>query len=202
MTRPRSFARRTVVATALLCAPLLVPAQGGPGMPGQPGNRLVNLVISGGMTVPTGEFKTLHDNGFHIDGSLIFNIPGLPVAFRPELSLTSFRFKQSVLPSPDPSEVNKTQAISGLGNIEVPLSGGFYVLGGIGAMNLQTKLAQDTTSNPSATNLFIDAGVGVRFAIRRVSGFFEARVGTASYEKGKFGYSKAQFVPLTFGLVF
>jgi hypothetical protein len=33
-------------------------------------------------------------------------------------------------------------------------------------------------------------------------GFLEARMGAASYDAGKFGFSKAQFIPVTFGLVF
>jgi hypothetical protein len=35
-----------------------------------------------------------------------------------------------------------------------------------------------------------------------VRAFIEARLGAASYDEGKVGFSKAQFIPVTFGLVF
>ena len=35
-----------------------------------------------------------------------------------------------------------------------------------------------------------------------IQGFVEARAGTASFDKQKIGYSRTQFVPMTFGFVF
>jgi hypothetical protein len=173
---------------------------------GAGGQRPIRLVVSGGLTVPAGDLKDLHDSGFHYDGSVIFNIPGLPFALRPELSLTTLKFKsnlrQTSVPGGIPSAPEgDTQLLAGIGNIEVPLAGGLYVIGGVGAMNLKTTLA-GASSDSSQTNLLISAGAGFRFRLSRIDGFVEGRLGTASYERGKFGYSKAQFIPVTFGLVF
>jgi hypothetical protein len=54
----------------------------------------------------------------------------------------------------------------------------------------------------SSSKFTFDAGAGFRFALGGARGFVEARVGAASYDQGKFGFSKAQFIPITFGLVF
>lgn len=167
--------------------------------------KLVQVVVSGGLTVPSGDLKTYHDNGFHYDGSLIFNIPGFPIALRPEVSLTTLKLKKNLIPAGTTSgygsNSSDTKLLSGLGNIEVPLAAGLYVIGGLGAMNLQSKLS-GTTTDESATKLVIDAGAGFRFHMSRIDGFVEARMGSASYDNKKFGYSKAQFIPVSFGLAF
>jgi hypothetical protein len=173
---------------------------------GEGRQRPIRLVVSGGLTVPAGDLKDLHDSGFHYDGSLIFNLPGLPFAIRPELSLTTLKLKNPLVQTGLPqgvysADADQTRLLAGIGNIELPLAGGLYLIGGVGAMNLKTTLA-GAASDSSATNLVLDAGAGFRFHISRFDGFVEGRLGTASYEKGKFGYSKAQFIPITFGLVF
>jgi hypothetical protein len=167
------------------------------------GHKLVQVVVSGGVTLPAGELKNFHDTGFHYDGSLIFNIPGFPIAFRPEVSFTQFKLKNALVPGTAAAGYgsNTTQLLSAIGNIEVPLAAGLYLIGGLGAMRLDSKLAA-TTTDETQTKLVIDAGAGFRFRLSRIDGFVEARMGTASYESGKFGYSKAQFIPITFGLAF
>lgn len=186
-----------LLGATVLAVSLPLGAQGSP--------RIVQVVVSGGLTVPSGDLKAKHDNGFHYDGSLIFNIPGLPIALRPEVSLTTLKLKNTYLPSaPNTAGYgsgDNTKLLAGIGNIEVPLAGGVYLIGGLGAMNLQSRLTP-TSADSSQTALIIDAGAGLRFAFARIQGFVEARMGTASYEAKKFGYSKAQFIPISFGLVF
>jgi hypothetical protein len=203
MTIHRFPIGRSLIATAFALAvasPLF--AQG----MGRTTRKPISVVVSGGLTVPAGDLKDLHDSGFHYDGSVIFSIPGLPFAIRPELSLTTLKLKTPALNTGLPqgaysADGDQTRLLAGIGNIEFPLAGGLYLIGGVGAMNLKTTLA-GATSDSSATNLMLDAGAGFRFNLSRIAGFVEGRIGTASYEKGKFGYSKAQFIPITFGLVF
>lgn len=207
MQMHRSRAAGSLIAAALslaMVSPLSAQGSLGRGTTRKP----ISVVVSGGLTVPAGDLKDLHDSGFHYDGSVIFNLPGLPIAIRPELSLTTLKLKNPIgsfqsggASSGYASGDDQTRLLAGIGNIEVPLSGGLYLIGGVGAMNLKTTLA-GASSDSSATNLVIDAGTGFRFHISRIDGFVEGRMGTASYEKGKFGYSKAQFIPITFGLVF
>jgi hypothetical protein len=171
-------------------------------MPGMPGNtRPINLVISGGMTVPAADLADLHDAGLHFDASLLLNLPGFPLAIRPEFSLTRFKLKEPVLTGTNTDDV--TQMIAAMGNLELPLAGGLYVLAGGGILSLSVPGAATTGgTEESASKFTFDAGAGFRFALGGARGFVEARIGAASYDQGKFGFSKAQFIPVTFGLVF
>ena len=196
-----SWALALALASPLFASPLQAQFPGGAS-----NQRPIRVAISGGLTLPSGDLKDFHDSGFHYDGSLIFNIPGLPFTIRPEVSLTTLKLKTTGLPSGSPTtgygSGDNTRFLSGVGNIEVPLAGGLYLLGGVGAMNLKTDVAGTSSTELSQTNLVINAGAGFRFHISRIDGFVEGRVGTASYEQGKVGYSKAQFIPISFGLVF
>lgn len=197
---------RTLLSAALLLATTrpasaqrgLFGGMGGDGIAQQP----VRVVVDGGLTVPSGEFKATHQNGFHYGAMLILTIPGLPIAIRPEVSLTSFRVREPPTASTLLTDYKHTKTVSGLGNIELPIAGGLYLMGGAGVLSLKADTAT-LGRQLSASNLMLDLGGGIRFKLgERIDGFLEARVGTASFDKEKFGYSRAQFVPLTFGLVF
>ena len=169
--------------------------------PGGGSSRPISLVISGGMTVPAADLGDLHDAGFHYDASLLLNIPGFPVALRPEFSLTQFKLKDPLLAAPGADDVTNMMAF--LGNIEVPLGGGLYVMAGGGILSLSAPEALTPDGEEESSKKFtFDAGAGFRFALGSMRGFLEARIGAASYDQGKVGFSKAQFIPVTFGLVF
>ena len=161
--------------------------------------RPISLVISGGLTVPSGDLADFHDPGFHYDASLIVNVPGFPIALRPEFSLTQFKLKEPVL-APNADDVTNMMAF--MGNLELPLGGGLYVLAGGGILSLSAPGALTGGGEESSKKFTFDAGAGLRFALGSVRGFVEARIGAASYDEGKVGFSKAQFIPVTFGLVF
>jgi hypothetical protein len=164
-------------------------------------SRPISLVLSGGLTVPSADLGDLHDAGLHYDAALILNIPGFPIALRPEFSLTQFKLKDPVLVAPGADDVTNMMAF--MGNIEVPLGGGLYVLAGGGILNLSVPEALTPDGEEESSKKFaFDAGAGLRFALGGIRGFVEARIGAASYEQGKVGFSKAQFIPITFGLVF
>lgn len=167
----------------------------------QSSTRPLRFVVTGGMTVPQGDLKTFNDVGFHAAGSLLLNIMGLTL--RPELSLT--RLKQKALASlatPAPTvdaSTPSTQMLAAMGNIELPLVGGLFVLAGVGLQNLDASTA---TRDLSQSKVLINAGAGFRFHLGPADGFIEARLGKASYDAGKVGYTKAQMIPVSFGLVF
>ena len=170
------------------------------GSMGPGSTRPISVVVSGGLTVPSADLGDFHDPGLHFDASLIFNIPGFPIALRPEFSLTRFKLKgPSPVSAPNADDVTNMTAF--LGNIEVPLGGGLYVLAGGGLLSLSTADGLGVTDESSRKFTF-NAGAGWRFALGSMRGFLEARVGAASYDEGKVGFSKAQFIPVTFGLVF
>jgi hypothetical protein len=170
-----------------------------PGMGGS--TRPISLVVSGGLTVPAADLGDLHDAGLHFDASLILNIPGFPIALRPEFSLTQFKLKEPVLVAPGADDVTNMMAF--MGNIEVPLGGGLYVLAGGGILSMSAPEALTPDGQEESSKKFtVDAGAGLRFALGSLRGFIEGRIGAASYDQGKVGFSKAQFIPITFGLVF
>ena len=195
------MARMRAVFTSLLvlcCTATIARAQF-PGMGGS--TRPISLVVSGGLTLPAGDLGDFHDSGFHYDASLLLTIPGLPITLRPEFSLTQMKLKNPVLATPDADDMTSMMAF--MGNIEVPLGGGLYVLAGGGILNMSVPEALAPDGEEESSNKFtFDAGAGLRFALGRMRGFVEARIGAASYEQGKVGFSKAQFIPFTFGLVF
>jgi len=159
----------------------------------------IQFIVTGGATVPTGDLKEVNDLGFHVDGSVLFRFAGFPLALRPELSLT--RMKQKVptfegLGAAAQAETfETTQMIGALGDIELPLFAGLYVIAGVGALKLDNSLT-------SETNVTVNAGAGWRFQLGRLGGFLEGRFGSASYDAGVIGYSSAQFIPVSFGLIF
>lgn len=166
------------------------------GVPGG-GGRPIRVVLSGGMVLPAGDLTDTHDAGFHVDASLLINLGGLPFTLRPELSLSRLKLKDALVPS---GGGDVTEMIAALGNIEFPLAGGLYVLAGGGLLSLSSP--GSGTDDVSASKFTFDAGAGFRFQLGSVAGYLEARMGTANYDQGKFGFSKAQFIPVSFGLVF
>ena len=195
MSRVKSL----VVALLAVSASASIAGAQFPGMGGS--TRPISLVVSGGLTLPAGDLGDFHDAGLHYDASLIFNLPGFPIALRPEFSLTQFKLKEPVIVAPNADDVTSMMAF--MGNIELPLGGGLYVIagGGILSMSVPEALTPDGEEESSKKFTF-DAGAGLRFALGGMRGFLEARIGAASYDQGKVGFSKAQFIPITFGLVF
>lgn len=194
MTRTRVL---VAIFAAIVAGPTMLAAQ----MPGMGSTRPISFVVSGGLTLPAGDLGDFHDSGFHYDASLLLNIPGLPLTLRPEFSLTQLKLKDPVVITPNADDVTNMMAF--LGNIEVPLGAGLYVLAGGGILSLSAPDALTGTGEESSNKFTFDAGAGFRFALgRSARGFVEARIGAASYDQGKVGFNKAQFIPVTFGLVF
>ncbi len=76
------------------------------------------------------------------------------------------------------------------------------MLAGGGILSLSAPEALTGSAEEASKKFTFDAGAGLRFSLGPAKGFVEARIGSASYDQGKVGFSKAQFVPVTFGLVF
>ena len=165
--------------------------------------RPVQLVVSGGLTLPAGDLKDFHDSGFHYDASLLLNIAGFPLTLRPEVSFTRLNVKDALTNTTSGyGSGDVTQMLGALGNIELPLGGGLYAIAGGGLLSLKSPSGTTGGADISQSKITFDAGAGLRFHLGGIGGFVEGRVGTASYDQGKFGFSKATFIPVTFGLVF
>jgi hypothetical protein len=172
-------------------------------MPGLGCSRVICLGVSGGLTLPAADLADFHDSGFHYDASLFLNLPGLPISIRPEFSLTQMKLKQPVTTPTETTDV--TKMFAAIGNIELGLGGGLYVLAGGGILSTSAFGVTGggvATEADSETKFTFDAGAGYRFKMGGIHGFLEARVGSASYDQGTFAFQKAAFIPITFGLVF
>ncbi|MEP6835686.1 MAG: hypothetical protein ABJB74_20025 [Gemmatimonas sp.] len=201
--------RFTLLSAALTAALLVVTsttvvAQGDAlgGMGGDGLNtRPFKIVIDGGLTLPKGDVKNLNENGFHLGASVIYGIPGLRVAVRPEFTLGTVQFRQNGLAQQNLDGKNYTRIVTGIAHIELPFQNGLYAFGGVGGVNLRTVLARDTTQR-RGTDLMMDVGAGYRFEFGPIQSFFEMRYGMANTDKQKFTYSRFSMIPLSFGFVF
>lgn len=88
-----------------------------------------------------------------------------------------------------------------LGNVEIPLAGGLYVLAGVGATSV-TSGATSNATDVSQTALTYNGGAGIRFRLGGISGFIEGRLKNIAVDKGKALFSDVQTIPVSFGLVF
>lgn len=196
-----SRARTIALGLLLLSGSATLARAQGPNLTGC--RRIVCLGVSGGMTLPAGDLADFHDSGFHYDASLFLNLPGLPISIRPEFSLTQMKLKDPVNTGTETTDA--TKMFTAMGNIELGLAGGLYVLAGGGILSTTASSLSDggvLGDETSKTNFTFDAGAGYRFRLGGISGFLEARMGSATYDQGTFGFQKAQFIPFTFGLVF
>ena len=168
--------------------------------PGEPGARIIQFVVSGGAVVPTGKFKDVHDLGIHADGALILNVLGFRL--RPELSLTRFNIKDALAAQgASGSSLGTTQMIGAMGNIELPLFMGLYIMAGVGALSLSTDAAEGAETF-NGTKFTVDGGAGLRFKAGPIGVFIEGRVNSVYTEKGAIDFKDVKVIPVTFGLVF
>lgn len=203
-----AFFRATFVAAAFagvfLVAPASVAAQNDMlgGMRGEGiGGRPFKIVIDGGISLVNGQVKGVHENGFHFGASIVYPIPGLRLAIRPEFTYTTLRFKQTVVPSRGLGEKNYMRALTGLAHVEVPMPNGAYVFAGAGGVNVESVIARDSTQR-RGTSLMVDVGAGYRYEFGPILAFLEARFATAAADNQKFRYSRVNMLPLSFGFVF
>lgn len=190
-----------VVASSLAAAPLAAQRMGSSGRP-------VSLIFSGGATVPTGSFSDYHDLGVHGDVSVLLNLFGAGVRLRPEFTYGRFSVKEirTALSGAGSSggaygSGEASTLLSALGNIELPLASGLYLLAGVGVAGVSSDVTASSASL-SETTLTYNGGAGLRFRLGGVSGFIEGRLANLAIDKGKALFKDVTTVPVTFGLVF
>jgi hypothetical protein len=202
---------RSLVIGLVLLLPVAREAQ----MPSS--SRPVQLVVSGGLQVPTGDFGAFHDAGVHANVSVL--VRALGIRLRPELGYSRFNLKDNFdLPSlrsqlggrggaggrRDLYDDALSTMLSGFANIELPLgSGSFqpFLLGGLGAVRLAS---QATTGSIEINDIqaSINLGAGVRFRLGAISGMIEARMNNVPSTDTRAFFSDVRTIPVTFGLVF
>lgn len=218
MTHTSSIALMMLAASSMVTVPLRAQWRAEPSRP-------VSVVVSAGTALPTGAFGDYHKLGIHGDVSLIVRFAGQGIRLRPEVSYQRFSLKNrvaevvplAVAPSLDertpvpllartiPGDGSGGSGVSSalglIGNIELPLVGGFYLIGGVGASRLSTG-ATESANDVSDTALTYNGGAGVRVRLRSLTGFVEGRLQNLSIGEGKARFNDMRTIPITIGIAF
>jgi opacity protein-like surface antigen len=177
---------------------------------GSGSSRPISIAFGGGVSVPTGDYKQAFKNGYNGQGSIIFNLPGFPAAFRADLNYNKFSIKNGLssfgLPSgASPTDVSQ-QVLGGLANITIPFRMGPiapYVTGGVGAFSMKTNYGGTYSGTDSSQTKFaIDGGAGLSVKLFGLSAFIEGKINNIYTEKGTIAKESVKFIPVTFGIVF
>jgi hypothetical protein len=151
--------------------------------------------VSGGLSVPTGDFSDAFGTGYNVDAFVGVRVPTLPVSFRFEGGYQEFGLKGSAkdrLRNADIEGDVKARIISGTANLVYTIAPPAsvvrpYLIGGAGVYNLRTRGTGDVgdfleefvgTREESTTRLGLNGGVGVEVPLSGISVFGEARVHT------------------------
>lgn len=149
-----------------------------------------SLVVSGGMSMPTGTMGDATQSGYNAAVGLNVGMPLVPLGARFEAGLNGFNFKNNVS--------GNFRVMSGTANAIFSL-GAPYVIGGIGYYSArQTTTIAGVSSEVTHNNMGLNAGVGMKFPLGMLSPFVEARYHKMLGDENK----DVHFVPITFGVAF
>jgi len=183
----------------------------------QGSRRPVSFAFGGGASVPVGNYKDVLKAGWNGQGSLIFNLPGIPIALRADLNYNKFTFENNLPFSTGggggtvaTTDDITQQILGGLANITIPFNMGPispYVTAGLAGFNIKTKLgdAFPEAEDESDTKFAVNGGAGLSMRLMGVSAFIEAKINNVYTDKKLISNKEMkdlQFVPVTFGFVF
>ena len=167
-----------IIPAALVAAALVFAAQ-----PAAAQNPMT-IGISGGLSIPASNISDTHETGWNVTGGIGFGMPASNLGFRFEGFYNSFGAKTG---STD------LRIAGGAVNAFYNLGTGVvrpYVIGGVGSYN------QKFRGGTSTTDLGINAGGGIKFALRALHTYVEAPLHSVT------GDPQRQFVPIVFGVEF
>ena len=183
----------------------------------QGSRRPVSFAFGGGASVPVGNYKDVLKAGWNGQGSLIFNLPGIPIALRADVNYNKFTFENNLPFSTGggsgtvaTTDDITQQILGGLANITIPFNMGPispYVTAGLAGFNIKTKLgdAFPGAEDESDTKFAVNGGAGLSMRLMGVSAFIEAKINNVYTDKKLISNKELkdlQFVPVTFGFVF
>lgn len=180
-------------------------------------SRPVSFAFGGGASVPIGSYTDALKAGWNGQGSLMFNLAGLPLALRADLNYNRFTFKENLAFSPSgtggtfaTTDDLTQQILGGLANITIPFSMGSitpYVTAGLAGFNIKTNIgdAVPGVEDDSETKFAVNGGAGLSLRLFGASAFIEAKLNNVYTDKKLISNKELkalQFVPVTFGFVF
>jgi opacity protein-like surface antigen len=156
--------------------------------------RPFQISIAGGPSIPTGELSDEAGTGYHVQGSVGFNVPLLPFGVRADLLWQEFP-----LSGVDGHFRQVGGLLNGTFALPMPIIRP-YLLAGAGVINHsepETPHGDHAHEGGSSTDVGFNAGVGVQFPFVGMSGFLEAR-----YLNIVGGNSEARSIPVSVGIRF
>jgi opacity protein-like surface antigen len=155
-----------------------------------PAAKPVSFGISGGLSMPNGDFGDAFKSGYNISGLVQFQQPTWPVAIRVEAQYQDFSAKEGVDAS--------VSTIGGLANVlyYIPTKSTVapYVTGGLGFFHVKADVGDESGSN----NKFgYGLGAGVEFHLTSMSTFIEADWQSVQTEG-----SATRMIPIRVGIKF
>lgn len=161
--------------------------------------RPISVGVSGGLSLPMGDIGNAYSSGYSVAGH-VFLAPASRTAlgFRGDISYDSWGSKTS-LPGGDATFTS----MAFLGN--VLLKGGDaasmkrpYLVAGAGMVRSKAKISGASSGlSSSSSDLAVQGGVGMEFALSGFSTFAEVKYVNAFLDGGSLNY-----VPITFGIKF
>jgi opacity protein-like surface antigen len=166
--------------------------------------------VSAGATIPTGDLAENDPDldccgastGFNVNGLIGFQSPTMPVGFRGEVMYNRFGLKN--LPSGVDGNgtiigVNLNAIVGGSGNVGISP----YFIGGVGYSQFKGSIEEDGLEISASTSAFgVNGGVGIKIPLSGFQTFIEARYHYLFSEDEDEGTSNAQFIPISFGIMF
>jgi opacity protein-like surface antigen len=156
--------------------------------------RPFQISIAGGPSFTTGDLSSEAGTGYHVQGSVGFNVPLLPFGLRADALWQEF---------PVSGADGHFRQIGGLLNgtfaLPMPIIQP-YVLAGAGVINHRepdVEHGDHEHHGGSSTDVGFNAGAGVQFPFVGMSAFLEAR-----YLNIVGGNSEARSIPVTIGIRF
>jgi len=157
-------------------------------------NKAVSVGVSGGATIPVGDFGDLYTTGYNVTGSLMFRSLGSPLGLRVDGMYNRLSVKDDVVGVPfDNVSISSANA-----NLVYNLQGtGItpYLIGGAGAYWM--KGHGNGFDGETTSKLGVNGGIGASFQLSGFNTFIEAR-----YHHVFTDENATQFIPVTFGIAF
>ena len=204
----RPIITAALVAASLAAAAPSAHAQFG-SMGGSGSTRPIRIAFGGGVSVPTGDYKKAFDNGINGQGSIIFNLGGLPLNLRADLSYNRFTTETTFATPGGAGELDIThQMLGALGNVTLPLGTGPvrpYIMAGLGAFNIRETADPEGSSEgdtDTSTKFAINGGAGIALRFLGLDAFIEAKLQNVYTDEGAIDVKSIRIVPVTFGIVF
>ena len=187
--------RSIAILTVLASMPIVASAQVGLA------HRFVTVGVGGGVSVPVNDAGDAFKNGFNMQGFARLNVAKLPVIPRFDLDFSRFNLNDAQVGFPGTSQI-----LAGLANLQfdvMPIGPVRpYIIAGLGAYSLNTKVEGITPTSVSQTHFGINGGAGVSLHLGWINGYVEGRVDNVFTEKGIIDTQQVQLIPVTFGLTF